>query len=524
MKVDINTWGVNPEVWKQEMVTFREEAAKYFSGELERAAFKGYAGRFGCITQREEGKAVLRLRTAGGRITKEQLIWLRDEIRRFQVGKLHFTTGQTVQLHELGEEALTQIMKDAADTGIASMGTSGDNVRNVLCSPLSGVSHEETFDIMPYVQETNNYVLQYLYTGEKMPRKLKIAFSNEKENSTHDIFHDLGFRAMEDGTLTVYSGGGLGPNPRRGVEIAAGVDPEDILYYVEAMHATFVAYGNFQNRMKARVRYMVESCGGEDGYRDRFLEKLEEVRAEKGDSLKIHPSICMEKCGDRILGDTPRVTAQKQEKLYAVCWHPIGGCPDPEEFCALVDGLADMDEVEMRLSPEEEAYIINLTAEEANKVLALTDNGAETVFEHSSSCIGASICQLGIQDSQAALHACVEAVREANLPDGALPKIAISGCPSSCSAHYATVLGFRGGIRNHQPAFMLYANGCAKEGGEKIAEQLGYIYGKDMPEFLVKLGKKVADSGMDYMEWTEANPEGLKQTAERYLAACASGN
>ncbi len=523
MESSIGTWGVSPAAWKAEMPTFRQEAAKYFGGELERAEFKGFAGRFGCITQREEGKAVLRLRTAGGRITKEQLLWLRDEIRRFKVGKLHFTTGQTVQLHELGEEALAQIMEDAMTTGIASMGTSGDNVRNVLCSPLSGVARGEVFDIMPYVQEVSNYVLQYLYAAEKMPRKLKIAFSNEKDDVTHDIFHDLGYRMMPDGTFTVYSGGGLGPNPRMGVEIASGVAPEDVLYYVEAMRATFVAYGDYKRRMKARVRYMVENCGGEDAYRDRFLEKLEEVRQEKGDSLKVHPYIRMDKVGDRILGDTARVTAQKQEKLYAVCWHPIGGCPEPETFCKLVDALEKMDEVEMRLSPEEDAYIINLTADEAKEVLALTEDTAKTLFEYSSSCIGASICQFGIRDSQAALHACVEAVRAAKIPDGALPKIAISGCPSSCSAHYATVLGFRGGLRNHQPAFMMYANGCAEEGQEQIAEQIGYIYAKDMPELLVKLGRTVAESGMTYMQWSAKNPDGLRKLAERYLSACASG-
>ncbi len=76
-----------------------------------------------------------------------------------------------------------------------------------------------------------------------------------------------------------------------------------------------------------------------------------------------------------------------------------------ESLCALADTIRDMDEVEMRLAPDETAYIINLTGTEAEKVLAVTMDTAETLFETSVSCIGASICQVGVRDSQALLAA-----------------------------------------------------------------------------------------------------------------------
>ena len=38
-----------------------------------------------------------------------------------------------------------------------------------------------------------------------------------------------------------------------------------------------------------------------------------------------------------------------------------------------------MDEVEARISPDETMYIINLTGDEAKKVLDATDDGAENV-------------------------------------------------------------------------------------------------------------------------------------------------
>ena len=40
-----------------------------------------------------------------------------------------------------------------------------------------------------------------------------------------------------------------------------------------------------------------------------------------------------------------------------------------------------MEDVEIRLSPDEGMYLINCTAKEAETLLALTDDGAETLFE-----------------------------------------------------------------------------------------------------------------------------------------------
>ena len=88
-----------------------------------------------------------------------------------------------------------------------------------------------------------------------------------------------------------------------------------------------------------------------------------------------------------------------------------------------------------------------MTGAEAEKILEATKETAQTKFETSVSCIGASICQVGARDSQALLQACVKAVGEAQIPDGALPQIHISGCPSSCGTHQIGVIGFRGGAK-----------------------------------------------------------------------------
>lgn len=192
-----------------------------------------------------------------------------------------------------------------------------------------------------------------------------------------------------------------------------------------------------------------------------------------------------------------------------------------KSLCALSDVIRDMEAVEMRLAPDETAYIVNLTGKEAEKVLDVTKDSAETLFETSVSCIGASICQVGVRDSQALLTACVQAVREAGIPDGALPQIHISGCPSSCGTHQTGAMGFRGGVKSvdgkPQPAFVLYVNGEQRQGQETMGKELGTVLEKDIPVFLTVLGKAISDSGMTYEEWNRSHPEDLEKIAEPFL-------
>ena len=242
-----------------------------------------------------------------------------------------------------------------------------------------------------------------------------------------------------------------------------------------------------------------------------------------GENLTVSPEIpVVEKKGDGTSVSGFRVLEQKQEGLYTVVWHPIGGQPAPETLCALSDAIRDMDQAEMRLAPDESAYIVNLTGAEAEKIMEITADSAATLFETSVSCIGASICQVGLRDSQALLAACVNAVREAGIPNGALPQIHISGCPSSCGTHQTGAIGFRGASKSidkkPHSAFMLYVNGDERQGQETMGKELGTILETQIPDFLVELGKIVADSGKDFAEWNAEDPEGLERVAAKYLA------
>lgn len=515
-----STERIDVQSWKKDLPEFKEKTAAFYAGELSKGDYKGFSGFYGSYAQKGGTASMLRLRMTAGRVTKEKLAFTAKAVRKYQVEKIHFTTCQTIQLHDLQQDALCSIMEEALDAGIVTMGGGGDFPRNVMCSPLSGVEKEEYFDIRPWAEAAGEYLMHFI-KAEKMPRKLKVGFSNSPKNMTHATYRDLGFVAGEDGKFDVYSAGGLGNNPRFGVKVAEGIEPEMILYYIKAMWLTFRAYGNYQNRGKARTRYMQEALGSPEKYKEAYLEKLREV-LESGENLRIQPEIqTVAKSGDGTSVCGPRIMEQKQEGLYTVIWHPLGGQPKAESLCMLSDTIADMEEVEVRLAPDETAYIINLTGAEAQKVLEVTEDSATSLFETSVSCIGASVCQIGLRDSQALLQACVKAVREAGLPDGALPQIHISGCPSSCGTHQTGRIGFRGASKKTdkkpQPAFVLYVDGDDRQGQESMGRELGTVLEEQIPEFLVKLGKTVAESGMDYETWNRENPDGLNQIAAEYI-------
>jgi ferredoxin-nitrite reductase len=301
--------------------------------------------------------------------------------------------------------------------------------------------------------------------------------------------------------------------------VAEKADPSEVPYYVKAMVETFVAYGNYENRGKARTRYMQETLGVE-GYRKAYLEKLAQVKAQE--ELTIHVAAApSKKTGDGTTASGRRVIPQKQEGLYAVSYHPIGGVPAATKFGELEDLLRDIEDTELRIGPDETVYIINLTGDEAKAVLAATGDGAANLFETSVSCIGSTICQVGLRDSQGALAAILEEVRKEDFADGVLPRIHISGCTSSCGTHQIGTLGFHGGVKKVdgvvEPAFTFHVNGSDLEGEERFGEQMGMMLQKDMPAFFVELGRNVTAENTTFQEWFEKDPGKLKKLAEKYL-------
>lgn len=99
--------------------------------------------------------------------------------------------------------------------------------------------------------------------------------------------------------------------------------------------------------------------------------------------------------------------------------------------------------------------------------------------------------------------------RKEQFADGILPKIYISGCPSSCSTHQIGVIGFRGGAKTVdnvlKPAFNLYINGSDVRGQERMGKEIGTMLEEQILT-LCTLGHTVSNSGW-VKTWFAKNPE-----------------
>lgn len=498
---------------------FKEKTMKFHNKEMTVPEYKGFSGGFGSYAQRGGEKHMLRLRMAGGQLTKERLKFVVDVCEQYHIDLIKLTTCQSIQLHNLEAKDLCELIAKAWKAGMISRGGGGDFPRNVMASPLSGVQADENFDVLPYAKEAGEYLMGFI-KAVKFPRKLKVCFSNSPANEPHATFRDLGFVSRPDGTFDVYAAGGLGNKPSLGALVAAAVDPAKILYYIKAMVDTFTTYGNYENRGRARTRFMQETLGTK-GFIAAYNEKLDEaLKTEKLDVAPVIPEIRKKGNGSAITDR--RVTAQKQDGLYSVFYQPIGGVLSPAKAKELYELISDMDDVEIRLTPEEGLYVINCNGDEAKEVHAHTADGANTIFETSVACIGNSICQVGVGNSQALLRSCVDAVQKEDFADGVLPKIHISGCPSSCAAHQTGDIGFRGAVKQTpngpKPAFAIFVGGCALQGKEHIADTGKAITVEEIPLFLVELGKMISAENMTYETWAAAHWDALEELIAKYTA------
>ena len=325
-----------------------------------------------------------------------------------------------------------------------------------------------------------------------------------------------------------------------GVLVARDVSPANTLYVIQTMLDVFTKYGNYENRAMSRSRFLQDTLGT-DGFQKIFGETLEKNIAAGGltfqeeSDWKEHimydasdTAGSEERCSHRnalpenkVDGTETRLICQKQPGLFAVSYHPVGGILEPSFVKILYDYLKDMKEAEIRLSPNQGMYMINLQKEEAERMLKLTREDQGTEFEKSTACIGADICQVGIGKSQQLLKACVDRVRQENFSNGTLPAIHVSGCPSSCGAHQTAVIGLRGGKRMSDSglmdAFAFYMNGSEEREQERFGEEMGNLFVQDIPQFFVELGREIEGAGLSYEDFRERYPERIVRILQKFI-------
>lgn len=506
----------------EEIEEFRDLGHRFVNKEVTVAEFKSVSGGMGAYAQRGGDKFMIRIKFPSGIVEHSNLRLIYDYTQKYNIDKIHLTTREAIQLHDLGIDDICDIMADCVDKNIFTRGGGGNYPRNVSLSPLAGVSKDEPFDPTPYAVLVNEYFLERI-TSYHLPRKLKVGFSNSISDTVFTTATDLGFMAVEKDNkpyFRLFIAGGIGPNPKLGVEYYNLVKPKDVLYYVEAMVRLFKQEGDYTNRVKARSRYILDRLGENEFINKYDIFLSEVIRNERFTELR-DPRINTDYEKGYVEYTGPLIE-QRQDGHYTVILHPEGGQLSTKDLKDLIDYIDTCSEVSLRLAMNESLYIRNLTKAKADELLAMSeDYRKDTLVEKSVACIGFPICQMGFGNSQETLRDILSYLRENNADMKLLPALQFSGCVNSCGRHQIATLGFVGKKKKvndkMEDAFEVFAGGKVGYDITKFGTSYGIIQRDDLKNFILDLANELKKYEIDFETFYNNSEEAFKSLVEKYL-------
>lgn len=508
---------------------FKNKLQQYHEGKFEN--LKSFSSIMGIYKEGPQDTYMVRPRIAGGVTTLQQLEGVSAIAKKYGI-KIRFTTRQDIQYHSVKVQELGNVLDDLVKCGLITRGAGGDGVRNVACSPLSGVAQDEIFDVTPYVKEVTNFMMQDP-ANLKLPRKYKIAFSNSAEDTANATIADIGFIAkIVNGKrgFEVYGGGGLGVSARLALKLEDFIEDTQALYYAEAMKQVFAKEGDRTNRHKARLRYVVQRLGEEEFIRV-FRHELEEVR-NSGQDLKIRLDNTSEKLHSTAEENQSPwdgkyknvVFPQKQAGSYSLYIHPKNATLRTSDLDKVLAFLGELDyEVSIRLTLTQGFFVRDLKEKDVHSLLEIAA-GFSSLFniENSVACAGPTICNFGINDSQELLLSILEVFKnQSDEIRAALPRTLISGCPNSCSQHQKGLIGLTGRkSRTEQgmvPTYSISFNGKVGPGVARFGDVYGNIPADKIPAFFLELANLKVNSGYTcFTEFTKEKEADIKGLVSNY--------
>lgn len=513
------------QLYKTEIDAFEEVGQKFIQGEINSNEFKASSGGMGVYAQKGGKEFMIRLRVLSGVLDYKTLELIKDFANDYNLSSIHLTTREAIQLHDLQFKDVIGIMRKGLESDLFTRGGGGNYPRNVSLSPLSGVENGEAFDVTNYAVLVNKYFVSRM-NSYRLPRKYKVAFSNNENDTANATIADLGFLAVnQDGEkyFKVFIGGSLGNQGDISVPFDELVPAKDIFYHVEASIQLLMQEGDFENKAKARMRFIVKRMG-EVEFLNCYKKILEQIKASKNLEIveKEEQDLPTWEDTQSLQTDSTSLIPQKQKDLYTVVVHPKGGILSTQDLNLITDFLKKIDQVQMRLSMEESLYIRNLSRAQAKQLLDLIQHfGQTTRLERSISCIGVPTCQIGIGESQKLLRNILTYFDSQGLKEDILPSIHISGCLNSCSRHQVSEIGFQCKKKQTperaEEVYVLHIGGMTSEADTHLARVYGDLYADTIPEFLYKLALAIQDKQITFLNYIEQFEEEFEKILKEYL-------
>ena len=493
---------VSPKInWARvdEADNFAETVKLYRQGKYDEDSFRRFRLQHGAYgTRMTSDYAMVRVKLPAGEIYPKQFEKLSKLSEQYSIGSAHFSTRENIQLHWVILEDVSEIFRSLAEVGLTSREACGNSVRNVMCSPLSGVCSDEKFDSTPYALATAKFFLRNPM-AQSLPRKFKFNFTCcEKHGMVRMV--DVGLipeirqvDGSEQKGFKIFLGGGLGNKSFVGHQLEDFTPEEDLLYTSIAVMRIFDRLGDRKNLARNRMRYLVNDMGWEK-FQNLVLKERAIVRATQSvvTRLKVDttPSKITRplKISDEIGGSTPdgyarwlktNTVKQKQSEYRSVFITLEAGDITSNQLSVLADLIREfssegkartgfVQNVALRYVHEDD--LIPLYSKLLQSGLA--KSGALTMTTPIG-CSGTTSCNLALTNSHRLAKEIQRKFLELKLDeddDLADSSIKISGCPNSCGQHGIATIGFfGGGGRNGKD---MYANYQMSLGGRYDEETM----------------------------------------------------
>ncbi len=524
-----------PDVVRSEIDRFAERSQAYKAGQVPDEEFKPYRLTHGIYGQRQPDVQMVRIKIPGGRMSAAQARTLSEATRDYSPrGLAHLTTRQAVQIHFVELGRVPELMERLAWADLTTREACGNAIRNITCSPVSGLAADEVFDTYPYAQAAFRHFLRRPEFAN-LPRKFKMSFNGSERDLSQTAINDIGATAqvrIVDGRpqrgFRVRFGGGLGASPQN-AWLWSDFTPEDeVLPLITAILLHFNEKGERKNRMAARLKYLVRKEGEEA------------FRAEVGRILATLPkSIPFElEASEEPTAEDPAATPpvegaegypawlrlntwpQKQPGLrYAIVKVPLGDLTWGQ-VAALADLSERLGRAELRTANDQNLVIPHVPAgrlaelHSALKDLGLAEPGPDLIGDVTS-CPGSDTCNLAFVSSKGLAARLTEllAFRGEGSDDLRGTHIKISGCPNSCGQHHIGTFGFFGHIRKvngkDSPHFQVLIGGGLDATGATFGRLVGRIPSRRAPQlveaFIAKFRAERAP-GQGLEAWLRALP------------------
>jgi ferredoxin-nitrite reductase len=385
-----------------------------------------------------------RLRMPNGILKHWQFTGVADLAEAHGGGYTHVTTRANIQIREIEPKSSVALIEGIQDLGLCSRGSGADNIRNVTGTPTAGIDPQELIDSRPYAREWHYHILndRSLYG---LPRKFNVAFDGAGRIAVLEETNDIAFSAVavkdgfgvEPGIWFRLGVGGITGHRDFAKETGIVVKPEEATMVADAIVRVFIDTGDRTNRLKARLKYVLDSMGV-----DKFMLAVEERLRRK------LARVGAEAIAPRPAFDRMAHIGVHQQKQVGLNWIGVV-LPVGKLSCEQMRGLAtiaqDLGDGDIRLTVWQNLLLSGVRDENVALATAAIEKlglatKASQIRAGLIACTGNTGCKFAASDTKghaAAIGDWCERRVEIDTP----LNIHLTGCHHSCAQHYISDIG-----------------------------------------------------------------------------------